>query len=81
MAGDAFKFTTLILKDQGNVTYGDNRKANVIGEGNILVNKDLSIKNVTFTNNIYLSIISIGNIPLILQNQCGELGCISRHVP
>ena len=52
MTGDASKFTTLILKDQGNITYGDNRKANVIGEGNILVNKDLSIKNVLLVENL-----------------------------
>ena len=44
MTEDASKFTILILKDQGSITYGDNRKANVIGEGNIIVNKDLSIK-------------------------------------
>ena len=51
MTGDASKFTTLILKDKGNVTYRDNQKTNVIGEENILVNKDLSIKNVLLVEN------------------------------
>ena len=62
MTGDASKFTTLILKDQGNVTYGDNRKANVIGEGNILVNKDLSIKNVLLVENLKHNLISISQL-------------------
>ena len=52
----------MILKDQGNVTYGDNRKANVIGEGNIIVNKDLSIKNVWLVENLKHNLISISQL-------------------
>ena len=62
MTGDASKFTTLILKDQGSVTYGDNRKANVIGEGNIIVNKDLSIKNVLLVEDLKHNLISISQL-------------------
>ena len=62
MTGDASKFTTLILKDQGNVTYGDNRKASVIGEVNILINKDLSIKNVLLVENLKHKLISISQL-------------------
>ena len=60
--GDASKFTTLILKDQGSVTYGDNQKANVIGESNILVNKDLSIKNVLLIEDLKHNLISISQL-------------------
>ena len=62
MIGDASKFTTLTLKDQGNVTYGDNRKANVIGEDNILVNKDLSIKSILLVENLKHNLISISQL-------------------
>ena len=62
MTGDASKFTSLILKDQGSVTYGDNRKANVIGEGNIIVNKDLSIKNVLLVEDLKHNLISISQL-------------------
>ena len=47
------------MKDQRNITYGDNRKANVIGEGNIFVNKDISIKNVLLVENLKQNLISI----------------------
>ena len=62
MTGDASKFTTLILKDQGCVTYGDDRKANVIGEGNIIINKDLSIKNVLLVEDLKHNLISISQL-------------------
>ena len=62
MTGDASKFTILILKDQGSITYGDNRKANVIGEGNIIVNKDLSIKNVLLVEDLKHNLISISQL-------------------
>ena len=62
MTGDASKFTTLILKDQGSVTYGDDRKANVIGEGNIIVNKDLTIKNVLLVEDLKHNLISISQL-------------------
>ena len=62
MTGDASKFTTLILKDQGNVTYGDNQKTNVIGESNILVNKDLSIKNILLVEELKHNFTSISQL-------------------
>ena len=62
MTGDASKFTSLILKDQESVTYRDNRKANVIGEDNIIVNKDLSIKNVLLVEDLKHNLISISQL-------------------
>ena len=62
MIGDASKLTTLTLKDQGNVTDGDNQKENVISEGNILVNKDLSIKNVLLVEELKYNLISISQL-------------------
>ena len=62
MTGDASKLITLILKDQGSVTYGDNRKANVIGKGNIIVNKDLSINNVLLVEDLKYNLISISQL-------------------
>ena len=35
MTGDKNKFTSLTLKDGGNVKFGDNSKGNIIGIGNI----------------------------------------------
>ena len=62
MTGDASKFTTLTLKNQGNVIYENNWKVNVISECNILVNKDLSIKNVLFVENLKHNLISISQL-------------------
>jgi hypothetical protein len=35
MMGDKNKFTSLTLKDGGNVKFGDNSKGKIIGIGNI----------------------------------------------
>jgi hypothetical protein len=35
MTGDKNKFTSLTLKDGGNVKFGDNSKGKIIGIGNI----------------------------------------------
>lgn len=40
---------TLTLKD---VTFGDNRIVIVFDEGNIVINKDLTIKNVLLVDNL-----------------------------
>ena len=62
MTGDTSKFTSLTLRDQGNVTFGDNRKASVLGEGNILVNKEFLIKNILLVDNLKHNLLSISQL-------------------
>src|SRR5262249_44938031 len=43
-------------------TFGNNRKSIVLGEGNILINKDLVIKNVLLVDNLKHNLLSISQL-------------------
>ena len=60
MTGDESLLTSLILKHGGYVTYGDNNKGKIIGNGNIGVKGSLTIQNVLLVEGLkYLSLIHI----------------------
>jgi len=59
MTGDESLLTSLILKHGGYVTYGDNNKGKIIGNGNIGVKGSLTIQNVLLVEGLKHNLLSI----------------------
>jgi hypothetical protein len=62
MTGDKNKFTSLALKDGGNVKFGDNSKGKIIGIGNIGKTYSLVIENVLLVDGLKHNLLSISQL-------------------
>jgi hypothetical protein len=62
MTGDKNKFTSLTLKDGGNVKFGDNSKGKIIGIGNIGKTHSLVIENVLLVDGLKHNLLSISQL-------------------
>ncbi|XP_077232400.1 uncharacterized protein LOC143869726 [Tasmannia lanceolata] len=61
MTFDPSKFSTLNMEDQGTVTFGDNAKGKIIGEGTIKF-KGITIKNVLLVDGLRHNLLSISQL-------------------
>ena len=59
MTGDKNKFTSLALKDGGNVKFGDNSKGKIISIGNIGKTYSLIIEDVLLVDGLKHNLLSI----------------------
>jgi len=59
MTGDKTKFAKLELKEEGIVTYGDNNKGRILGNGVIGNGSSFNIKNVLLVEGLKHNLISI----------------------
>jgi hypothetical protein len=62
MTGDKNKFTSLTLKDGGNVKFGDNSKRKIIGIGNIGKTHSFVIENVLLVDGLKHNLLSISQL-------------------
>ena len=62
MTGDKNKFTSLTLKDGGNVKFGDNSKGKIIGIGNISKTHSLVIEDVLSVVGLKHNLLSISQL-------------------
>jgi hypothetical protein len=62
MTGDKNKFTSLTLKDGGNVKFGDNSKGKIIGIGNIGKIHSLVIEDVLLVDGLKHNLLSISQL-------------------
>ena len=62
MTGDKTKFAKLELKEEGFVTYRDNNKGRIIGNGVIGNGSSFNIKNVLLVKGLKHNLISISQL-------------------
>jgi hypothetical protein len=62
MTGDKNKFTSLTLKDGGNVKFGDNSKGKIISIGNIGKTHSLVIEDVLLVDGLKHNLLSINQM-------------------
>jgi hypothetical protein len=62
MTGDKNKFTSLTLKDGGNVKFGDNSKGKIIGIGNIGQTHSFIIEDVLLVDGLKHNLLSISQL-------------------
>ena len=62
MTGDKNKFTSLTLKDGGNVKFGDNSKGKIIGIVNISKTHSLVIEDVLLVDGLKHNLLSISQL-------------------
>ena len=80
MTGDKTQFLSLVAHNGGCVTFGDNKKGEIIGIGNVGKSLTHSIENVMLVNGLKHNLLSIsqlcdkGNLYYISQGwRCGVL--------
>ncbi|CAN1346136.1 Retrovirus-related Pol polyprotein from transposon RE2 [Linum perenne] len=66
MTGDELLFTTLELKHGGKVTFGDNKKGQILGQGSVGLLPNPVFNNVLFVQNLKHNLLSISQL-------CGNL--------
>ena len=62
MTGDKNKFTSLALKDGGNIKFRDNSKGKIIGIGNIGKSYSLIIEDVLLVDGLKHNLLSINQL-------------------
>ncbi len=62
MTGDKSKFSSLVAKDGGLVTFGDNSKGKIIGIGKVGMNLSPCIENVLLVDGLKHNLISISQL-------------------
>ena len=62
MTGDKSKFSSLSLKENGYVTYGDNNKGKILGVGKVGKTPSASIDNVLYVQGLKHSLLSISQL-------------------
>jgi len=62
MIGDLAQFTSLKLKAEGHVTYGDNNRGRILGRGNVGTEKSTTIENVLYVEGLKRSLLSISQL-------------------
>ncbi|XP_077211196.1 uncharacterized protein LOC143846603 [Tasmannia lanceolata] len=61
MTGDPSKFSSITMGNQGKVTFGDDKKEKIIGEGTITF-KDITISNVLLVDDLAMNLFSISQL-------------------
>jgi len=59
---DVTQFTSLKLKAEGHVTYGDNKRGRIIGRGNVGTEDSTTIENVLYVEGLKHSLLSISQL-------------------
>jgi len=92
MTGDKTKFTKLELKEEGFVTYGDNNKGRILGNGVIGNESSFNIKNVLLVEGLKHNLISISQLcdknfkfmfepnNCLIYDACGSIVLICKKV-
>jgi len=62
MTGDLTKFTSLKLKLEGHVTYGDNNRGRILGRGTVGTGNSTTIENVLYVEGLKHSLLSISQL-------------------
>jgi len=62
MTGDLTMFTSLKLKEEGHVTYGDNNHGRILGRGTIGTQSSTTIENVLYVEGLRHSLLSISQL-------------------
>jgi len=62
MTGDLTKFTSLKLKAEGHVTYGDNNRGRILGRGIVGTGNSTTIENVLYVEGLKHSLLSISQL-------------------
>ena len=62
MTSDLTKFTSLKLKVEGHVTYGDNNRGRIIGRGTVGTGSSTVIENVLYVEGLRHSLLSISQL-------------------
>ena len=62
MMGDINQFFTIKRKDEGFVTFGDNKKKKIIGIGNIKITLSTFIKNILLVDKLKHNLLSISQL-------------------
>uniref|UniRef100_A0A151UG50 Retrovirus-related Pol polyprotein from transposon TNT 1-94-like beta-barrel domain-containing protein n=1 Tax=Cajanus cajan TaxID=3821 RepID=A0A151UG50_CAJCA len=63
MTGDPSKFSSLKLKNEGYVTYGDNNKGRILGHGNVgNSSSQTMIENVLLVDGLKHNLLSISQL-------------------
>ena len=62
MTGDKSKLTDFVSKDGGYITFGDNNKGKIMGEGNIGNRYKTQIKNVLYVDGLKHNLLSISQL-------------------
>jgi len=62
ITGDVTQFTSLKLKAEGHVTYGDNKRGRIIGRGNVGTEDSTTIENVLYVEGLKHSLLSISQL-------------------
>ena len=62
MTGDINKFTTLVPKNGGHVTFGDNSKGKILGIGTIGIAPNPTIENVLYVDGLRHNLLSISQL-------------------
>ena len=62
MTGDLIKFTSLKLKAEGHVIYGDNNRGRILGRGTIGAGSSTTIENVLYVKGLRHSLLSISQL-------------------
>ena len=62
MTGDLTKFTSLKLKEEGHVTYGDNNRGRILGRGIVGIGNSITIENVLYVEALKHSLLSISQL-------------------
>ena len=62
MTGDLTQFTSLTLKAEGHVTYGDNNRGRIFGRGDVGTKDSTTIENVLYVEGLKHSLLSISQL-------------------
>ena len=62
MTGDLTKFTSLKLKTEGLLTYGDNNRGRILGRGTVGTGNSTIIENVLYVEGLRHSLLSISQL-------------------
>ena len=62
MTGDASKFVSITLKQEGHVTYGDNNKGKILGKGTIGNENNFLIHDVLYEEGLKHNLLSISQL-------------------
>ena len=62
MTGDLTKFTSLKLKEEGHVTYGDNNRGRILGRGTVGTGNSTTIENMLYVEGLKHSLLSISQL-------------------
>ena len=60
--GDKFKLIDFVSKERGYITFEDNNKGNIMGEGNIENQYKTQIKNVLYVDGLKHNLLSISQL-------------------